>query len=108
MQDSDRSGLNKRALILFLLTISFIMMIVSGVLLDDIDFENKMVERIVSKVFHKVGVSIFFIIALFHIYYNWKPFLRYFSRFKYWRELLISGAFVTIVLLISTVYTYYH
>jgi hypothetical protein len=108
MRGSTRSGLDKRALVFFLLTISFIMMIVSGILLDGIEFENKMVQGIVSKVFHKAGVSIFFVIALFHIYYNWKLFLRYFRHFKYLKELVISVAFVAIVLVASSAYTYYH
>ena len=108
MGNTNRSGLNKRALTLFLLTISFIMMVVSGVLLDDIDFKSEVIEKIVTKVFHKVGVSIFFIIAFIHIYYNWKQFLRYFKHNKYGKELLLSCVFVAIVLLFSTIYTYYH
>jgi hypothetical protein len=107
-QVEDRKGLNKRALTLFLLTISFILMIVSGVLLDDREFKSEFAQRIVSKVFHKAGVSMFFIISFIHIYYNWKQFLRYFKHNKFWKELLVSSAFVVIVLLVSTVYTYYH
>lgn len=107
MQGKTITGLNMRALTLFLLTISFIMMFVSGALLDDIEFKSKLVESIVSKVFHKVGVSIFFLIALIHIYYNWKPFLRYFKKNKYWKELLLSSVIVAVVILFSTIYTFY-
>lgn len=109
MQQIERSRLNLRALVLFLLTISFLIMIFSGVLLDNIEFENSVTADIVSRVFHKVGVSIFFVIAIFHIYYNWKPFIRYFKKgnnFTYWRELLISIVSVAIVLFLSTLYTY--
>jgi len=109
MQQIERSRLNLRALVLFLLTISFLIMIFSGVLLDNIEFENSVTADIVSRVFHKVGVSIFFVAAIFHIYYNWKPFIRYFKKGKnliYWRELLISIVSVVIVLFLSTLYTY--
>ena len=111
MQNTDRPSLDKRALIFFLLVISFVMMIASGIFLDDIHFENEMIAKIISKVFHKVGVSIFFLTVIFHIYYNWKAFLRYFKKgnnFKYLKEFAISVILTTIVIIISTGYTYYH
>jgi len=110
MQQTERSRLNIRAIVLFLLTISFSIMIFSGVLLDNLEFNNSETADIVSRVFHKVGVSIFFVFAIFHIYYNWKSFIRYFKKgnsFNYWKELLISIVSVTIVLLLSSIYTYY-
>ncbi len=111
MQDTNRLSFDNRALMFFLLFLSFAMMIISGVLLDDIPFKNEMLAKIVSKVFHKVGVSIFFLTAIFHIYYNWKAFLRYFKKgnnFKYLKEFAVSVILIAIVTIISTCYTYYH
>ena len=107
MQKSNRLQIDKRAFTLFLLTISFILMVVSGILLDSVVFTNEFIEMVISISFHKVGVSIFFVIAFFHLYYNWRPFLRYFKNengFKYLKEFVLSGLFTAIIILISVVY----
>jgi hypothetical protein len=102
----DKAKLNKRALVVFFMLFSALILPFSGLMLHEAGSHDSQKLQYLAMALHNVAAIVFTISTLVHLKYNWKPILNYIRDkkdrlVKYPKEIAIAGSTLVILLLFS-------
>lgn len=106
MDDTKNDKLNKRALVVFFMVFSGILLPFSGLMLHDALHHNSESIKFITMSFHNVAAIVFTLSSIFHIKYNWQPIIKYIREkqdrmLKYRKEMAVAIITLTFLLLFA-------
>jgi len=108
MEQKIRLRLNFRALIFYFMLISISLLILSGIILDNVGLSDAVRHILIG--LHKVGASVFVVAAGCHVYHHWKSITKYTTRqenaFRYIKEVSIVLVIMAVVLIYTGIYIF--
>ena len=113
MENTKNYALNKRALVVFFMIFSGIILPFSGYMLHNALNHNSEYQLFIAMSFHNIAAVVFTVSSIFHIKYNWRSIVNYIrekqnSMLKYRREMVVAIMTITFLLLFALHHVFQH
>jgi hypothetical protein len=102
----DNAKLNRRAMVVYFLFFSALILPISGILLHSTHENGSEKLEFISMASHNIAAVIFTISSVIHVKYNWRTILKYLKNkkdhvVKFPKEIVIAGTTMVFLLVLS-------